>query len=230
MAEQSSSVRILLADDDPNIAELIQMECEAEGYSVTVCSDGKQALASLRESQFDLTILDWDMPILTGIDLCKRMRDTGIRTPVLMVTAKDQVDDRINALDAGADDYLSKPFNIREMLARVRALLRRSTPDNGERDLYEWSFIRLMPAEHRCLLDGKDIHLTVREFDLLEALMINQGLVMSKSQLIEKVWGDDYFGDDTVVDTFVKYLRQKLEAGGRERVVQTVRGVGFSLR
>ena len=119
-------IRIIVADDDPNIANLISMECEDDGYFVDVVSDGQQAIEKLREETFDLAILDWDMPLMTGYDVCKRLRDKGSRLPVLMVTAKDDIDDRIKALDAGADDYLCKPFNVRELLARVRSLVRRS--------------------------------------------------------------------------------------------------------
>lgn len=231
MAElPGKALSILVADDDANIASLIAMECEEEGYQVEVVSDGQQAILRLREGVFSLAILDWDMPIMSGYDVCRRIRDKGGNLPVLMVTAKDEVDDRIKALDAGADDYLCKPFNIRELLARVRALVRRANVDHKEGDRLAFESIQVIRSEHRCVIDGQEIHLTVREFDLLAALMDRPGQVFSRARLIEKVWGEDYFGDESVVDTYIKYLRAKLDKAGAQGFIQTVRGVGFTLR
>ena len=222
--------RIIVADDDPNIASLISMECEDDGYSVDVVSDGQQAIEKLREETFDLAILDWDMPLMTGYDVCKRLRDKGSRLPVLMVTAKDDIDDRIKALDAGADDYLCKPFNVRELLARVRALVRRSSFLDEKANNLQYDCLSLVVDEHRFAVNGKDIHLTVREFSLMEALLESPKQVISRDRLLEQVWGADYFGDVTVVDTYIKYLRAKLAKEGVGEMIKTVRGVGFTLR
>lgn len=223
-------IAVLVADDDPNIASLIAMECEEEGYQVDVVSDGQQAILKLRDGRYSLAVLDWDMPMMSGYDVCRRLRDKGNYVPILMVTAKDDVDDRIRALDAGADDYLCKPFNVRELLARVRALVRRSTVGQGEGDRLVFDVIRLTRSEHRCFIAEQETHLTVREFNLLAALMERPGQVFSRAQLIEKVWGEGYFGDESVVDTYIKYLRAKLDKSGVRGLVQTVRGVGFTLR
>ncbi|MEB3176467.1 MAG: response regulator transcription factor [Synechococcus sp.] len=229
MAEQSE-IRILVADDDKNIAQLIAMECELEGLAVDVVKDGQQAILRLREADYALAILDWNMPLMSGYDVCRRLRETGSGLPILMVTARDQTDDLVQALDAGADDYLCKPFNIRALIARVKALLRRTSASRPSQDVLRFQQIELDTKRHCCSLDGALLHLTVREFDLLVALMEHPGQAMTRTQLIERVWGDDYFGDESVVDTYIRYLRKKLEADGAPRLIQTIRGVGFSLR
>ena len=229
MTEQTD-IRILVADDDKNIAQLIAMECGLEGFAVDVVKDGQQAILKLRESAYSLAILDWNMPLMSGYDVCRRLRETGSGLPILMVTARDQTDDLVQALEAGADDYLCKPFNIRALIARVKALLRHTSASKPSKDLLRFEKIELDTKQHRCLIDGSPLHLTVREFDLLVALMEHPGQAMTRTQLIERVWGDDYFGDDSIVDTYIRYLRKKLEADGTPRLIQTIRGVGFSLR
>ena len=230
-SDKSKKISILIADDDINISQLISMECEEEGYSVDVVSDGQQAILKLRNNNFySLAILDWDMPMMSGYDVCKMLREKGAKIPILMVTAKDEIDDRVKALDAGADDYLCKPFNIRELLARVRSLVRRSIGETSEKNILKFENIILNKDEHRCIISGKEIHLTVREFDLLSALMDRPNQVFSRGKLIQKVWGDDYFGDESVVDTYIKYLRSKIKESSEGELIKTIRGVGFSLR
>ena len=168
----NNKISILIADDDANISNLISMECEEEGYSVDIVSDGQQAILKLRNSNlYSLAILDWDMPMMSGYDVCQRLREKGAKIPILMVTAKDEVDDRVKALDAGADDYLCKPFNIRELLARVRSLVRRSVGETSDKNILKFENIILNKDEHRCVISNKEVHLTVREFGLLAALM-----------------------------------------------------------
>ena len=230
-SDKSKKISILIADDDENISKLISMECEEEGYSVDVVSDGQQAILKLRKNNFfSLAILDWDMPMMSGYDVCRMLREKGSKIPILMVTAKDEIDDRVKALDAGADDYLCKPFNIRELLARVRSLVRRSIGETSEKSILKFENITLNKDEHRCTISNKEIHLTVREFELLAALMGQPNQVFPRGQLIQKVWGDDYFGDESVVDTYIKYLRAKLKDSGEGELIKTIRGVGFSLR
>lgn len=231
MESTNNKISILIADDDANISNLISMECEEEGYSVDVVSDGQQAILKLRNSNlYSLAILDWDMPMMSGYDVCQRLREKGAKIPILMVTAKDEVDDRVKALDAGADDYLCKPFNIRELLARVRSLVRRSVGETSDKNILKFENIILNKDEHRCVISNKEVHLTVREFGLLAALMDQPNQVFPRGQLIQKVWGDDYFGDESVVDTYIKYLRSKLKDSGEGELIKTIRGVGFSLR
>lgn len=223
-----SGVNIVIADDEVNILMLLEMELQAEGYSTTCCEDGGKALSRIREDKPALALLDWNMPIINGLDVCRRLRDTGNRLPIIMITARDEMDDRIAALEAGADDFISKPFNIREVLARVKALLRRSviaSPDH-----FSFGELSLNGPERRCCYAGVELNLTVREFDLLECFIRNRRQALSRSQLIQNVWGDDYFGDDNVVDVYVRYLRKKLEDIKPKRVIQTIRGVGFALR
>ena len=230
-SDKSKKISILIADDDENISKLISMECEEEGYSVDVVSDGQQAILKLRNNNlYSLAILDWDMPMMSGYDVCRMLREKGSKIPILMVTAKDEIDDRVKALDAGADDYLCKPFNIRELLARVRSLVRRSIGETSEKSILKFENITLNKDEHRCTIASKEIHLTVREFGLLSALMGQPNQVFPRGQLIQKVWGDDYFGDESVVDTYIKYLRAKLKDSGEGELIKTIRGVGFSLR
>lgn len=220
--------RVLIADDDDNILMLLQMELEAEGFIVSVFSDGSTAMRHLRDSPPDLALLDWNMPGMTGLDVCRRLRDTGVFLPVIMITARDEMDDRVAALESGADDFISKPFNIREVLARVHALMRRSKGFSS--DKIQVGDLLLNGAERTVLINEHELNLTVREFDLLECLMRHPRQALTRAQLIQHVWGDDYFGDENVVDVYVRYLRKKLEADGSARIIQTVRGVGFSLR
>ena len=225
---ESLQPRVLVADDDENILLLLQMELEAEGFVVNAFSDGSSAMSLLRDSPPDLALLDWNMPGMTGLDICRRLRDTGVFLPVIMITARDEMDDRVAALESGADDFISKPFNIREVLARVHALMRRSKGFSS--DKIQVGDLLLNGAERTVLINGHALTLTVREFDLLECLMRHPRQALTRAQLIQHVWGQDYFGDENVVDVYVRYLRKKLEADGSERIIQTVRGVGFSLR
>lgn len=219
---------ILLADDEPNILLLLEIELKAEGFDICSFAEGVSALKHIRESPPDLALLDWSMPGISGLDICRRMRETGLFLPVIMVTARDHIDDRVSALDAGADDFISKPFNIRELIARVKALLRRSKGFSP--DLLSFGALALNCSERTCCFKQHRISLTVREFDLLECFMRHPRQVLTRAQLIQRVWGEDYFGDDNVVDVYVRYLRGKIESTGESRVIHTVRGVGFVLR
>lgn len=219
---------ILIADDEKNILTLLEMELSAEGYKVISFSDSTQAMACLRQGEVDLALLDWNMPVMSGLDICKRLRDTGQFVPVIIITARDEMDDQVAALDSGADDFISKPFNIREVLARAKALLRRSKGVSS--DLLVVGELKLNGVERTCSYKSQELLLTVREFDLLEWFMRNPRQAISRTKLIENVWGYDYFGDDNVVDVYVRYLRRKLEEIDPERIIQTVRGVGFALK
>ena len=226
--------KVLIADDEPNIVTLLEMELRLEGYNVMTASDGISALKALRTCPPDLALLDWNMAGITGLEICRRLRETGSSIPVIMITCRDEIDDRVAALETGADDFICKPFNIREVLARVKALIRRSVICARSSDepvaILKVGDLIMNVEERTCSLNQSILMLTVREFDLLECFMRHPRQALSRGQLIQHVWGDDYFGDENVVDVYVRYLRKKLEAINHERIIQTIRGVGFSLR
>jgi two-component system response regulator MprA len=223
--------RLLVADDDQATRDALERALRFEGYDVDVAVDGNDTLARAEAHPPDLLVLDVMMPGLNGLDACRRLRAAGNRTPVLMLTARDAVSDRVAGLDAGADDYLVKPFALQELLARSRALLRRTVRhDDGEPDelrLGELSLDRRSRQVHR---GGQPIELTRTEFNLLQTLMEHPGQVLTRSQLFEHVWGFDLARSSNSLDVYIGYLRRKLEAGDAPRLLHTVRGVGFVLR
>ncbi|NJR49588.1 MAG: response regulator transcription factor [Leptolyngbyaceae cyanobacterium CSU_1_3] len=219
---------ILLVEDDPKLAEFIRTELSLEGYHVTVASDGMQGLTIAREAQPDLLILDWMLPGISGLDLCLRLRKTGFQAPIILLTARDEVPDRVTGLNAGADDYVTKPFSIEELLARVKARLRRVHPE--EPDVLEFedlSLNRLTREVHRAT---HLIELTAKEFDLLELLLRHPRQVLTRDQILEKVWGYDFMGESNIIEVYVRALRIKLEANHAKRLVHTIRGVGYVVR
>lgn len=200
-----------------------------EGFAVRTAADGAQALAAVAAEPPDAIVLDIVLPDRDGREVAARLRATGDHTPICILSARDEVADRVAGLQAGADDYLVKPFAMEELVARLQALLRRGAPRAAGAPL-RFGDLRLDPARRTATDGDSALELTRREFDLLEVLMRNAGLVLSRRQLLEQVWGYDWEADGNVVDVFVGYLRRKLEADGRPRIVQTVRGVGFVLR
>ncbi len=220
--------RVVIVDDDEALRNAIRRSLRLEGYDVELAGDGADALAHLAVLRADLVVLDVLMPVLDGITVCHRLRESGDETPILMLTARDAVSDRVIGLDAGADDYLTKPFALEELLARVRALLRRSYPDDD-------GFLRVDDLElnqrTRQVTRGcRPMELTRTEFALLELLMRNAGMVLTRDTIRERVWGfDDSYGSNTL-DVYIGYLRRKTEVGGEARMIHTVRGVGFVLR
>ena len=225
----SEPARLLVVDDEPALREALQSSLEFEGYKVVTANDGLEALECLAgDTGFDAVLLDVMMPRLDGLTACRRLRSAGNHIPVLMLTARDAVGDRVSGLDAGADDYLVKPFELEELVARLHALLRRR-PDRPRLPL-EIGDLQIDPARRLVRRGGRAIELTNREFELLETLARHAGLVLSRAQLLEQVWGYTFEVDGNVVDQFVSYLRRKLEAAGEPRLIHTVRGVGFVLR
>jgi len=220
--------RIVVVDDDEALRHAVRRALRLEGYDVELAGDGQEALARLTGGHADLVVLDVLMPLLDGITVCRRLRDNGDHTPVLMLTARDTVSDRVLGLDAGADDYLTKPFALEELLARVRALLRRRTP---ERDgSLRVDDLALNPRSRLVTRGDRPVELTRTEFALLELLMRNAGMVLTRDTIRERVWGvEDSYGSNSL-DVYVGYLRRKTEAGGELRLIETVRGVGFVLR
>jgi two-component system, OmpR family, response regulator MprA len=221
-------VRILVADDEPAVRDALARALRLEGYDVDLAGDGEEALAAVGHRP-DAVVLDVLMPNLDGISACRRLRALGDKTPVLMLTARDAVSDRVAGLDAGADDYLVKPFALEELLARLRALLRRSV--NGAEDgVLRFADVELDPGTHEVRRGERGIELTRTEFLLLELFLLNPRQVLTRSLIYERVWGYDFGPSSNALDVYVGYLRRKLEAGGEPRLVQTVRGVGYALR
>jgi len=220
--------RILLVEDDPKLAEFIEAELSLEGYSVTVTPNGMDGLSIARDAQPDLLILDWMLPGISGLDLCLRLRKTGIQVPIIMLTAKDEVPDRVTGLNAGADDYVTKPFSMEELLARVKARLRRTHTE--EPDVLVFEDLSLNRLTREVYRGNQLIKLTAKEFDLLEFLLRHSRQVITRDQILEKVWGYDFMGESNIIEVYIRALRIKLEASNPKRLVHTLRGVGYVLR
>ena len=224
------SARLLIVDDDPELRQFLHTELEIEGYACTEAASGQQALVQLRESRWDLLLLDWTLPDFSGVEICRRLRDSDDHTPVLMLTARDDVRERVEALDAGADDYLTKPFSIEELLARVRARLRSASKASSEPETLQLADLQLTAASREVSRGGESISLTGREFELLHLLLRQPNQVHSREAILNAVWGEQWVGDDNVLDVYIRALRRKLEREGRPTLIQTVRGVGFMLK
>ena len=226
--------RLLIVDDDPQLRVFLRTELEIEGYACGEAATGQQALGLIRAERWDLLLLDWTLPDFSGVELCRRLRGTGDTTPVLMLTARDDVKERVEALDAGADDYLTKPFSIEELLARVRARLRRNGTENGgESEALQplrLADLEVNPASHEVSRGGQPVALTGKEFELLLLLIRQPQQVHSRSAILDAVWGAHWVGDDNVLDVYVRALRRKLDRPGAASLIQTVRGVGFMLK
>ncbi|MER3433560.1 MAG: DNA-binding response regulator [Leptolyngbya sp. ERB_1_1] len=219
---------ILLVEDEVKLARFVQLELDSEGYQVTLAHDGMTGLSIARESMPNLAILDWMLPGLSGLELCRRLRSTGSKIPVILLTAKDEVGDRIAGLDAGADDYVVKPFSIEELLARVRAHLRRTQETHD--DLLQFEDLTLDRGTREVYRGDRLLELTAKEFELLEYLLSRPRQVFTRDQILEQIWGYDFGGDSNIIEVYVRYLRLKLEENQEKRLIHTVRGVGYTLR
>ncbi|MGF1536126.1 MAG: response regulator transcription factor [Elainellaceae cyanobacterium] len=219
---------IVVVEDEEKLARFIELELGYEDYQTSVAHDGLTGLTTIRDSDPDLVILDWLMPGMTGLEVCRRLRATGSKVPVILLTAKDDISDRVAGLDAGADDYLVKPFSIEELLARVRAHLRRTQDEDA--DVLQFEDLKLDRKTREVFRGDRAIELTAKEFDLLEYLMSYPRQVMTRDRILEEVWGYDFMGDSNIIEVYIRYLRLKLEAEGEKRMIQTVRGVGYVLR
>jgi two-component system response regulator MprA len=222
-------VKILVVDDERAVRESLRRALELEGYEIELAEDGAQALERLHsEQEPDAMVLDVLMPGVDGLEVSRTLRREGSRLPILMLTARTQVEDRVEGLDAGADDYLTKPFALEELLARVRALLRRTSDGSGEP--LRFSDLVLDPRTREVTRNGDRIELTRTEFSLLELFMLNPRQVLTRSLIFERVWGYDFGFASNSLDVYIGYLRRKTEAGGKPRLIHTVRGVGYALR
>ncbi|MCZ4121435.1 response regulator transcription factor [Streptomyces sp. H39-S7] len=221
--------RILVVDDEPEVRAAVEDGLTVEGYAVRGAADGLAALSEVAAWQPDAIVLDVMMPVLDGLAVCRRLRGLGDRTPVLVLTALDSVSERVDGLDAGADDYLVKPFALDELLARLRALLRRAASGAGEDPELSFADLVVQPLTRTGSRGGRPLEFSRTEFALLELLMRNPGQALPREVILERVWGHDFGPDSNSLAVYVGYLRRKLEAGGEPRLVQTVHGVGYRL-
>ncbi|WML27719.1 response regulator transcription factor [Neobacillus sp. OS1-33] len=223
---------ILIVEDEEKIARLLELELEYVGYHVTKVMDGLEAFAAYKNGNWDLILLDVMLPGISGIELLRRIRLTNKSTPVLLLTAKSSVEDKVSGLDYGANDYITKPFQIEEVLARIRAALRVKVVEQTEEDGINLTFadLKINPKTREVFRGEESIDLTPREFDLLVYLMMNKRQVLNRDQILEAVWGYDFIGDTNVVDVYIRYVRKKMEQPNKPALIHTVRGVGYVLK
>ena len=221
-------MRILVVEDERDFNRILTNRLKAEYYSVDSCFDGQEALDYLAAAQYDVVILDIMMPILDGITVLKKMRQNGCTTPVLLLTAKDSIEDRVQGLDAGANDYLIKPFAFEELLARIRVLLRK--PEQAARSCYTLEDLEVHVDSHKVFRAGKEITLSGKEFALLRYMIQNVGIVLSRERLEQHLWNYDYAGGSNIVDVYIRYLRKKIDDGAEKKLIDTVRGIGYVLK
>ena len=221
---------ILIVEDEAKLSRVLQLELEYENYRTQIADNGKDALRLMQEKEWDLVLLDIMIPELSGLEVLRRIRRTDESTPIILLTARDAVHDKVSGLDIGANDYVTKPFQIEELLARVRAHLRKPTEREVKKDILSVGELIVDLGAHEVSRDGNKIELTPREYDLLVCLLKNKNIVLTRDQLIDQVWGYDYFGETNVVDVYVRYLRQKIDKGYPTAYIQTIRGVGYSIK
>jgi two-component system, OmpR family, response regulator len=224
-----SAERLLLVDDEDNLRSMLQAALRHNGFEVTSVATGRAALESVAEAEPDLVVLDIMLPDLDGFDVCRRLRADGVTTPVLFLTARDGTEDKVRGLTLGGDDYLVKPFSLDELVARVQAVLRRAGLVRQDSSVLRCADLVLDDDAHRVTRDGQEVALSPTEYSLLRYLLLNQGRVVSKAQILDRVWHYDFGGDGGVVETYIGYLRRKVDR--REpRLIRTIRGVGYTLR
>lgn len=227
---------ILIVEDEHKISRLLQIELEAEGYDISQAYNGAQAWDLYQEHTYDLILLDVMLPEMNGIEILRRIRDMGGLTPVILLTAKSSVEDKVSGLDLGANDYITKPFQIEELLARVRAALRQRPQTSATTDTSEdgtWltvADLRLNEGTREVIRGEQQIELTPREFDLLAYLLKNKRQVLNRDQIVTAVWGYDYYGDTNVVDVYIRYVRKKIDQNPERELIHTVRGVGYVIK
>ena len=221
------SARVLIIEDDEAILTFLRRGLAYDGYDVETAKDGQTGLLLARDTPPDIVVLDWMLPGLDGLEVCRRLRAGG-PVPILMLTARDTVNDRVQGLDAGSDDYMVKPFNLDELLARIRALLRRTRPNRPR--IYNFEDLTLDTGTRQATRKERVIDLTAKEYELLELFMRHPRQVLTREQIYDDVWGYDFGGESNIIEVYVRYLRQKLESGEEDRLIHTVRGMGYVLR
>lgn len=225
-------MRVLVVEDEVNLLTIIKKRLQREYYSVDACADGKEALDFAEVTAYDAVILDIMLPGISGLEVLRKLRAEGNPVPVLLLTAKDSIEDRVRGLDLGADDYLVKPFAFEELLARIRVMIRRGVPceSSGEVNVLEAADLKVDTKSHQVWRGGQQIELSSREYAVLEYLMRNQGIVLSRRAIEEHVWSYDYMGGSNMIDVYIRYLRKKLDDEFEEKLIHTVRGSGYVLR
>lgn len=221
-------MKLLIAEDEEDLNRIIAMKLRGEGYEVDYCFDGEEALEHLLYAEYDAAVLDIAMPVMDGLETVKCLRSQGKTTPVIFLTARDTVLDRIEGLDAGASDYVVKPFSFDELLARIRAVMR--TARGSASEVYELDDLSLNTRSHIVARAGKQIDLTGKEYRLLEYLLTNKNQILSRERILNHVWGYDFEGSGNVVDVYMNYVRKKIEANGQRKLIHTVRGIGYVMR
>ena len=224
------SPAILIVEDERKLSRVLQLELEYESYKTEIADNGKDALRLMEEKEWDLVLLDIMIPELSGLEVLRRIRRTDERTPIILLTARDEIHDKVSGLDLGANDYITKPFQIEELLARIRVHLRNPAARKVNTNLLAVGELEVNLNAREVKREEKQVELTPREFDLLVCLLKNKNIVLTREQLIEQVWGFDYFGDTNVVDVYIRYLRKKIDKGFDEAYIQTVRGVGYTIK
>ncbi|WLV24909.1 response regulator transcription factor [Aciduricibacillus chroicocephali] len=225
--------KILIAEDEARIARILALELEHEGYETEIAGTGKEAFAAMQKGDFDLVLLDVMLPEISGFEVLRRVRMEDETTPIILVTARDSVYDKVNGLDHGANDYIAKPFEMEELLARVRSAIRTSEAQANKRGSGNIRIVGDLKADlmtRVVLKDNKEVELTKREFDLLVFLMEYKNQILTREQLLDAVWGFAYSGETNVVDVYIGYLRKKLDSKGESSLIHTVRGVGFTMK
>ncbi len=221
--------KILIVDDDQNLLKMLRRTLVYEGFEVVTASDGQAALDLIHTEQPDLMILDWMMPKMDGLEVVNTLREVDNNIPIMMLTARDAVEFRVQGLENGADDYIVKPFAPAELVARINVLLRRTNPKSIEQEL-RYAYLRLVPSSRDVFVDDERILLTPTEYDLLHYFMLNPKQILERSQILQRVWGYDFYGDENVLEVYIGYLRKKTEINGHKRLIQTARSVGYMLR
>ncbi len=220
-------VRIFIVEDERRIARFLQIELEHEGFETATEDNGQRAFERIGQERFDLVLLDVMLPGLDGFEVCRKVREFS-SVPIIMLTAKDELEDKVTGLDLGADDYITKPFAIQELMARIRAALRKYQAPDGER--LTCKNLVLYPSRYEVTVNGEEIHLTKKEYSLLEYLLRNKRNVLTRDQILQEVWGYDYAGDTNVVDVYIRYLRAKIDERFNDKYIYTVRGVGYVIK
>lgn len=225
--------KILIVEDEQKIARFLELELNYEGYEVYIANNGRDGLEKGKQDDIDLIILDLMLPGLSGIEVCRRLRQVS-DIPIIMLTAKDDISDKVTGLDIGADDYMTKPFAVEELLARIRVLIKRKylsiNKSKDELKIIEIGKLKLYKNNYKVEYNNENIELTKKEFDLLEFMMINKNLVLSREKILDKVWGYDYFGDTNIIDVYIRYIRSKIDQKYNVNIIDTVRGVGYIIR
>ncbi len=229
----NENISILIVEDEPKIARFTQLELEHEGFRTSIEGNGRRAYERIIQEDYDVVLLDVMLPEMDGFEICQKVRELS-DVPIIMLTARDDIEDKVNGLDIGADDYLTKPFAIKELLARIRLILRRKSvaqeKEEPRGEVLQVKNLKIIPAQYEVIVGNTKVSLTKKEYDLLEYLVRNKRVVLTREQILSNVWGYDYAGDTNVVDVYIRYLRSKLDDKFGEKYIHTMRGIGYVVK